>query len=233
MSAGGVVCGVRGPVVLAVVVPGGVLVVLLFVVVVRGEEFVPPGVVGAARRGAIGTTAFAPVLVAPGVPAPVVVPTGLLPAVFDALVGETIGLEQLGLLIVLSSRVTAPVRASKRPEMDAPVLAVTEASAMMLPTKRELVPSVAELPTCQKTLHAVAPPVSATTLELEVMSVLPAWNTNTAEGSFWASRVTVPESAKVGAAYTPGVSVCPVRSGVTEVTGSRPAASLYAVVTSS
>jgi len=41
--------------------------------------------------------------------------------------------------------------------MDAPVVAVMEVRARMLPRKLELVPSVAELPTCQKTLQAWAP----------------------------------------------------------------------------
>ena len=57
----------------------------------------------------------------------------------------------------LLSRVTAPLRASARPCTMTPVCTVIEVSARMLPTKTEPVPSVAELPTCQKTLHSVAP----------------------------------------------------------------------------
>lgn len=54
----------------------------------------------------------------------------------------------------LVSRVTAPLRAKTLPSTDAPVFTVTEDIAMMVPTKLELVPSVADEPICQKTLHA-------------------------------------------------------------------------------
>lgn len=52
------------------------------------------------------------------------------------------------------SRVTAPLRASSRPSTDAPVCAVIDVKAMTFPMKSEAVPRVAELPTCQNTLHA-------------------------------------------------------------------------------
>ena len=51
--------------------------------------------------------------------------------------------------IVLASRVTAPVSANSRPSTTAPVFAVIETLAMMVPAMWELVPSVAELPTAQ------------------------------------------------------------------------------------
>ena len=66
--------------------------------------------------------------------------------------GEVVA--QFAAVIVLSSRVTAPVRASARPSMLAPVVTVIDCWARMLPTKVVFVPSVAELPTCQKTLQA-------------------------------------------------------------------------------
>jgi hypothetical protein len=153
VSAGGVVRGgVPGLVVpTLVVVSGGVL-----VAVVRDDVVEPPWVVGTDRRGTPGTLVSAPVVFAPVVLAPVVlvpipVPVAgvLLPALFDPLVEDPDGVVQVGLVMVLSSSVTAPVRASNRPEIVAPVFAVTEASAMTLPTNVELVPSVAELPTCQ------------------------------------------------------------------------------------
>jgi len=72
------------------------------------------------------------------------------------------------------------------------VWTVMLARAVTVPTKVVVVPMVAELPTCQKTLHACAPPWSATRLPLAVMSVVPAWKTKTAEESPWASSVTVP-----------------------------------------
>ncbi len=61
---------------------------------------------------------------------------------------------QFAAVIVLSSRLTWPLRASARPSMLAPVVTEIDCRARMLPTKVEFVPSVAELPTCQKTLQA-------------------------------------------------------------------------------
>ena len=94
-------------------------------------------------------------------------------------------------------------------------------------------PKVAELPTCQNTLQASAPPVSLTVLLETVIRVDPAWKTNTALGLFCAFSVTVPvrPSPEV-ALYTPRARVCPPRSLDTVVAGIRPAASLYAVVRS-
>lgn len=61
---------------------------------------------------------------------------------------------QLGLLMTLLSRTTAPLRARTRPSSRALVCRVALVKAMMVPTKLVEVPSVAELPTCQNTLHA-------------------------------------------------------------------------------
>ena len=95
-------------------------------------------------------------------------------------------------------------------------------------------PSVAELPTCQNTLHGEAPPIRGTVLSDAVISVDPAWKMNTALGSPPASRVTVPPFRRISDAelYTPGARVCPSRM-VTESAGVRDAASLYAVLRSS
>ena len=60
---------------------------------------------------------------------------------------------QIGLVMVFVSSVTAPLRARARPCMVAPVVRVMLVSAMIVPTNVEPVPIVAELPTCQKTLH--------------------------------------------------------------------------------
>jgi hypothetical protein len=57
--------------------------------------------------------------------------------------------EQVGLVTVLVSKVTAPFLASVRPSTVAPVVSVIEVNARMLPRNVEPVPSVAELPTCQ------------------------------------------------------------------------------------
>jgi hypothetical protein len=88
--------------------------------------------------------------------------------------------------------VTEPFRARARPSTVVPVVTVTEVSAMIVPTNSEPVPSVAELPTCQKTLHAEAPLTSATTLSVAVVRAEPIWKTQTAPESPWPSRVRVP-----------------------------------------
>jgi hypothetical protein len=93
---------------------------------------------------------------------------------------------------VLVSSVTAPLRASRRPSIVAPVFAVMDVRARMLPRKVEFVPNVAELPTCQNTLQAWAPLISATLLPEAVIRVEVIWKMNTALGSPWASSVTVP-----------------------------------------
>jgi hypothetical protein len=64
----------------------------------------------------------------------------------------------------------------------------------MLPTKVVVVPSVVELPTCQKTLHG-EPPLIITTDELvAVVSALPIWNMKTALALLAASSVRAPVS---------------------------------------
>lgn len=78
---------------------------------------------------------------------------------------------QLDVVMVLVSMFTAPVRASNLPWIVAAVLAVIVANAMIVPTKRVPVPSVAEEPTCQNTLHACAPLTSATDVPDPVISV--------------------------------------------------------------
>ena len=88
--------------------------------------------------------------------------------------------EQSGSVKVSVSRVTAPLRASARPSTATPVFTVMEVRAMMLPTKTELVPRVAELPTCQYTLQAKAPLISETVLPEAVMSVESVWKIQTA-----------------------------------------------------
>jgi hypothetical protein len=100
--------------------------------------------------------------------------------------------EQLCLAMVLASKVTDPFRASARPSTFVPVFTVIEVKARMLPLKREVVPSVAELPTCQKTLQAWASPRSTTRLPDAVVTVEPNQKMKTAWGSPWASSVRSP-----------------------------------------
>src|SRR5665213_3509285 len=134
-------------------------------------------------------------------------PLGITPvvavavAVGDVVVAVTAGavvvgvaaVVQAGTVMVLSSRVPPPLRARIRPCTVAPVCTVVEVRAMTVPTNVEFVPSVAELVTCQKTLHGCAPPMSATLLLDPVINVDAAWKMNTALGSPFPSRVTVPD----------------------------------------
>ena len=77
---------------------------------------------------------------------------------------------------------------------------------MIVPTKLVPVPSVAEEPTCQKTLHACAPFTSETLVPEPVISVEPIWKMKTALGLPWALSVTLPEdnSNELLAERTPG-----------------------------
>jgi hypothetical protein len=71
----------------------------------------------------------------------------------DVAVGVTVAgggtAAQNGRVMTLVSSVTAPLRASRRPWIVAPVVAEMEVRASTVPTKVEFVPRVAELPTCQ------------------------------------------------------------------------------------
>jgi hypothetical protein len=69
--------------------------------------------------------------------------------------------------------VTAAFSAYKPPATFTPSFSEIEVSARMFPTKSDLVPNVAELPTCQKTLHAFAPLISTTDDAAAVTSVEP------------------------------------------------------------
>ena len=66
---------------------------------------------------------------------------------------------------------TAPVLASALPSRLAPVLNVMDCIAITVPLKTEVVPNVAELPTCQKIIDANAPPLSITFLPEVVVKV--------------------------------------------------------------
>jgi hypothetical protein len=164
---------------------------------------------------------------------PVGVGVGVGPVRVGVGVGVGVGgIAQAGVVIVSSSRVTAPFRASARPSTVSPVVTVIDVRARIVPTKVEPVPSAAELPTCQNTLQACAPPIRITWLDESVTSVEPTWKMKTALGSPCASRIRdPPTSSEDEALYTPGSRVCPapMKPG-TLVAGVRPAASLYAVV---
>ena len=64
--------------------------------------------------------------------------------------------------MVLPAIVIPPVLANALPSSVAPVLKVMDCIARIVPLKTEVVPKVAELPTCQKMLDADAPPLRIT-----------------------------------------------------------------------
>lgn len=113
-------------------------------------------------------------------------------------VGDGWTAAQVDLVMVLVSSVTAPSRARRRPWKTAPVCAVTDVWDSTSPTKWVPVPKVAELPTCQTTLHACAPLMRRTALFDAVIRVEPAWKMNWASGSPPAFRVRVPVRPRVG-----------------------------------
>jgi hypothetical protein len=69
-----------------------------------------------------------------------------------------------------------------------------DVSARMLPAKSVFVPRVAELPTCQKTLHGSALLITSTEALLAVVRVLPIWKMKTLLRPPWLSRVSCPVS---------------------------------------
>lgn len=97
---------------------------------------------------------------------------------------------QVGRTKVSLMSVTAPVRVSARPWMVTASSTLIEARARMLPRKTELEPRMAELPTCQNTLHSWAPLMSEMELALAVVSVESVWKTKTVVGSPAPSRTS-------------------------------------------
>ena len=76
----------------------------------------------------------------------------------------------------------------------APVFSGMLACARILPANDVVVPSVAELPTCQNALHTDPSLITTTDEPLAVVSVLPILKMKTALASPWASSVRVPVS---------------------------------------
>lgn len=148
----------------------------------------PVVVVVVVATAAVGDSAVLVVEVLEAAVVLVVVEAAVVLVVVDEVV------EHVGTVMVLVSRLTCPLRARTRPETVAPVSTVAEVSAKMVPTNEVPVPSVAELPTCQNTLHAWAPLIRLTVLFEAVINVDPAWKMNTEFGLFCPSNVTVPVS---------------------------------------
>ena len=89
--------------------------------------------------------------------------------------------------------VTAPVLANPLPSSVAPVLKVIDCMAITVPLKTEVVPKVAELPTCQKILEANAPPLRITLRPDVVVRVVAIWMMKTAFALPLASKVKSPD----------------------------------------
>ena len=97
------------------------------------------------------------------------------------------------MLTVFASIVTAATRAKARPSSVAPVASVMDWSAMIVPLNTEVVPKVAELPTCQKMFEALAPPLRMTCRPEVVVKVDAIWKMKTAFALPCASSVRSPE----------------------------------------
>jgi hypothetical protein len=95
-------------------------------------------------------------------------------------------------MILLVSSCTAALLANVRPSTNVPVFTVIDVRAKIVPRKVEPVSSVAELPTCQKTLHGLAPLMRFTELPVAVMSVEGAWKIQTEFGLLAPSSVRGP-----------------------------------------
>lgn len=99
-------------------------------------------------------------------------------------------------VMILLSNVTAPDRANNLPLSVAPVPSEMDDCAKIFPLKTEPVLRVAALPTCQKTLQALALLMRLTELLDAVVSVDAIWKIKTLLGLFWPSSVTFPVIAK-------------------------------------
>jgi hypothetical protein len=99
---------------------------------------------------------------------------------------------QVTLIMVFVSNVTAPFCANTLPSTVAPVVSVADVKTRIFPLKVVVVPSIAELPTCQKTLQSWASFIRLTLLADAVVSVEPIWKMKTALGSPRASSTSVP-----------------------------------------
>lgn len=109
--------------------------------------------------------------------------------------GEACAGKQADASIVFVSIVTEALRARARPNSVAELSRVIEAKAINVPRMVDPVPSVAELPICQKMRHVAAAGsgllMMLTLLAEPVMSVEAVLKIHTASGSFCASRVSV------------------------------------------
>src|SRR5688572_15422823 len=95
--------------------------------------------------------------------------------------------------MVLPAIVTPPVLANALPSSLAPVLSVIDCIAITVPFITEVVPKVADVPTCQKMLDANAPPLKKTLRPDVVVNVDAICIMKTAFASPFASNVKSPD----------------------------------------
>jgi len=193
---------VAGRVVLVVVVPGSeVLVVVVpgcevLVLVVPGSEELVVVVPGNEVLVVVVPGSEELVEVVPGSEELVVVDASVVVVDPSVVVVVPGAVSHVGAMNVSLIKVTAPLRARARPRTVTLSFRLIEVRAMTLPTIVELVPSVAELPTCQKTLHSWAPLISDTVLPVAVMSDESVWKMKTVVGSPAPSRTRGPVRPK-------------------------------------
>jgi hypothetical protein len=125
---------------------------------------------------------------------------GNVVVVADADVVVVVGVRHAEGEIVLSIIVTAPLIARTRPLTTAASSSVIDVRARIVPMKFVEEPSVAELPTSQKTLHACAPFSSTTEADDAVVSVVPACRMKTASAFPSPLRVRAPVSCMLDVA---------------------------------
>src|ERR1700719_610970 len=116
------------------------------------------------------------------------------------------------LLTTLVSIVTAPFIAKALPRViSAPAARLMLVKATIFPSKMVLMPTVAELPTCQNILGSEPLAPSNVTAELGAVARLePIWNMKVPLGSFLVSRKSVPVNwAVLSKRQTPGESIMP------------------------
>jgi len=99
---------------------------------------------------------------------------------------------QSHIVMLLSSRVTAPPSANRRPFTEADVVTVILVTAIITPWKMVPVPRVALEPILQNTLHGDAPFIRSTIAPVAVVSVDTIWKMNIALASPPASSVRIP-----------------------------------------
>jgi hypothetical protein len=215
---------------------------------VRGVAVGAEAAIGAAVGAVVGAMLEAPVAIGVAVGAAVAVTEG---AGVNVVTGEGTGVAvapgatvnggrvggigggalHVDVMILLVSSVTAALLAKTRPSTNVPVVTVIDVKARMVPRKVEPVPSVAELPTCQKTLHALAPLMRITELADAVMSVEGDWKIQTEFELPSPSNVRAPVRSvvRLDKRYTPPTrGGPPPRAPRVEMKG-RPAAFVYAV----